>query len=418
MTAMHAASPQMSSPLISENLMAMAQQAACLPDLGIPGSQLLAAGKIEEAAAFYRQMLSLDAESRTAHAGLYCACFALGDRHRAAAHLGRAMQWPAVLALPYRGIGEPVPVLLLISINAGNALVQRFLNDRIFRTSVLLVELFRDEIALPPHRLIVNAVGDADIRAEALAEVARVLARSSAPVINPPDRVLATGRCENAKRMRGIPGVLAPRSLMLPRERLLSAAAVEELYAHGFEFPLLVRTPGFHMGNNFVRVEAPGELGAAISGLPGNDLLVLQYLDGEGADGNTRKYRVLTIGGKLYPVHLAISKHWKIHYFSADMEDHAGHRAEEERFLSDMPAVLGPAAMNALREIQEMLGLDYGGIDFGLNRQGQVLLYEANATMAVYRPDPDPRWDYRRPVIEQIYAAARELFLARAHSEV
>jgi hypothetical protein len=30
-----------------------------------------------------------------------------------------------------------------------------------------------------------------------------------------------------------------------------------------------------------------------------------------------------------------------------------------------MPRVLGPLAMNALKEIQWVLGLDYGGIDFG-----------------------------------------------------
>ncbi len=43
------------------------------------------------------------------------------------------------------------------------------------------------------------------------------------------------------------------------------------------------------------------------------------------------------------------------------------HRAEEARFLEDMPGVLGPRAMAALAEIQNVLGLDYAGIDFGLN---------------------------------------------------
>ncbi len=415
MSTLHAASPHAASPQFSADLLAMAQKAARLPDLGAAGSRLLAEGKIEEAEAFYRQMLRNDPASKAAHAGLYCAYFARGDRHRAAAHLGRAMQWPAVVTLPYRGEGEPAPVLLLLSVNAGNSLVQRFLHDRIFQTYVLLVELYREEIALPHHRLIVNAVGDADVRAEALAEVKRILARSSAPVINPPDRVLATGRCDNARRLGGIPGVLAPQSAMFARERLMAATAAQELREQGFQFPLLVRSPGFHMGHNFVRVEAAGELSAAVDGLPGDELLVLQYLDGEGADGNTRKYRVLFVGGRLYPVHLAISKHWKIHYFSADMEEHPEHRAEEARFLSDMPGVLGPKVMRTLRRIEETLGLDYGGIDFGLNAQGQVLLYEANATMAVYHPKPEPKWDYRRPAVETIYAATRELFLTKAN---
>lgn len=194
----------------------------------------------------------------------------------------------------------------------------------------------------------------------------------------------------------------------------MASTAADQLREQGFNFPLLVRTPGYHMGKNFIRIESPGELAASVAGLPGDDLIVLEYLDGQGTDGNIRKYRVLMIGGKLYPVHLAISKQWKIHYFSADMDDHPQHRAEEARFLSDMDGVLGPTVMTALHRIEETLGLDYGGIDFGLNAQGQVLLYEANATMAVYRPDPDPKWDFRRAASERVYAAVKELFLAHA----
>jgi hypothetical protein len=124
---------------------------------------------------------------------------------------------------------------------------------------------------------------------------------------------------------------------------------------------------------------------------------------------------VLFIGGKLCPVHQAISKQWKIHYFSADMEDHSEHRSEEACFLNNMTGVLGPAVMHALQRIEERLGLAYGGIDFGLNWRGEVLLYEANATIAVYRPNSDPKWDYRRSSVERIYAAARDLFLTRAN---
>jgi hypothetical protein len=91
------------------------------------------------------------------------------------------------------------------------------------------------------------------------------------------------------------------------------------------------------------------------------------------------------------------------------------HRAEEAEFLSNMPGVLGKRAMDALREIQKTLGLDYGGIDFGLNEKGEVLLFEANATMAVIPPDADSRWDYRRPAAERINAAVLKMLLDRAN---
>jgi hypothetical protein len=79
-----------------------------------------------------------------------------------------------------------------------------------------------------------------------------------------------------------------------------------------------------------------------------------------------------------------------------------------------MPGVLGPRAMAALAEMQTRLGLDYAGIDFGLSAGGEVLLFEANATMVVNPPEPDEKWAYRRPAVERIYAAVRRMLMARA----
>lgn len=175
-----------------------------------------------------------------------------------------------------------------------------------------------------------------------------------------------------------------------------------------------MRTPGFHGGEHFMRVETAQELPAVLEQLPGNELTVMDFLDARGADGKTRKYRAMMIDGELYPLHAAVSHNWKIHFFSAEMADHAEHRAEDEAFLADMRTVLGERVMTALEEIQKTLGLDYGGIDFGLSPNGDVLLFEANATMAVLPPDPDARWDYRRPAVERILQAVRKMLIERA----
>jgi hypothetical protein len=121
----------------------------------------------------------------------------------------------------------------------------------------------------------------------------------------------------------------------------------------------------------------------------------------------------MMVDGELYPLHLAISADWKIHYFSADMADRPDHRAEELQFLTDMPGVLGPVAMAALRGVQAELGLEYGGIDFGLNEAAEVLLFEANATMAVEQPSDDRRWDYRRAAVARIHEAVLAMLLRR-----
>ena len=55
-----------------------------------------------------------------------------------------------------------------------------------------------------------------------------------------------------------------------------------------------------------------------------------------------------------------------------------------------------------------------GGIDFGLNQAGEIMLFEANATMVVENPDGDPRWDCRREAVGRIHTAVRDLLLGRA----
>ncbi|MEI9982349.1 MAG: hypothetical protein WDN69_03545 [Aliidongia sp.] len=91
------------------------------------------------------------------------------------------------------------------------------------------------------------------------------------------------------------------------------------------------------------------------------------------------------------------------------MADRPEHRAEEAAFLADLSGSIGPAAVAALERISDALELDYGGIDFGLSRDGQILLFEANATMIAALPPPEPVWDYRRGPAEAVRKAAKRM---------
>jgi glutathione synthase/RimK-type ligase-like ATP-grasp enzyme len=211
-----------------------------------------------------------------------------------------------------------------------------------------------------------------------------------------------------------VPGVVTPRTITMARGVLAGPDGAAALAQQRFTFPLLLRSPGYHTGRNFVLVETAAKLYAAASDLPGEDLLVIEYLDARGRDGNARKYRVMMIGGQLYPLHLAISGKWKVHYFTSDMADKPDHRREEDAFLNDMPASLGGKAIAALMGIQNALGLDYAGIDFGIGPKGDLLLFEANATMVIAPLDPDERWAYRRAAIGKILDAVVAMILQKA----
>ena len=368
------------------------------------GNVLRDEGDLDGARRHYQSALDIDGSLAEAHRGMAGVLAELNE-DGAEQHLRQGYAASALTTSPYRGTGKGVPLLLLVSARAGNLPTRLWIDDRHYTVHALYAEFFDPGTPLPPHEIVVNAIGDADLCEDALLCAERLLAGSSAPVINAPARVRATGRLENARRLAGIPGLIAPRIDALSRAALLERADLG--------FPLLLRRPGYHTGRHFLRALNRDELAAAAASLGGEQLLAIEYLEARGADGMARKFRVMFIDGLAYPLHLAISADWKVHYFSAAMATNASYRDEERRFLEDMPAVLGAKAMAALERIQATLGLEYAGIDFGLARCGSVLLFEANATMVVFPPGPEPIWDYRRRAIDTVLEAARCMLTRR-----
>jgi glutamate/tyrosine decarboxylase-like PLP-dependent enzyme len=373
------------------------------------------AGALEQ----YGAALALNPELPQAHGGMYYALTRLGQVDAAAQHRAKAFGRKNLFVVPYRGDGEPVQVVLLVASTGGNTPIEKLLDAATFQTHVLVADFYDPAVPLPEHQLIFNGIGDVEVAEEALLGAEKLLAGTSAPVLNAPAAVLATSRCRNARRLAGLPGVRTAKTASFAYEALAGEQGHATLAEAGFAFPLLLRAPGFHMGQHFVQLESAEALAGQLAtlpgaGRPGTEVLAIEYLDARGEDGCARKYRVMIVGGELYPLHLAVSPNWKIHYFSADMKDRPDHRAEEERFLTDMPTVLGSRAMAALRAIRDTIALDYGGIDFGLSRDGEVLVFEANATMVVEQPDDDPRWDYRRKAVERIHGAVRRMLLHSA----
>ena len=376
------------------------------------GNALADAGRTEDAIAAYTRAFTIVRDYPNAHFALSLLYRGLGRADEARRHHQLAFAKATVSVAPALATDWPIDVLMLVAANGGNVVTAPLIDRSVVRLFTLVVEGYRAEMEIPPHHVVFNAVGDADRAGSVLANAAAICERSGMPAINRPARVAATGRAHVTERLSALAHVVAPRTQRFARVSVTPDALV----AAGYAFPLLMRSPGYHTGQHFVCVANADELTAAREALPGEEVLAIEFLDGRGSDGNFRKYRVLFVDGRLYPLHLAISPNWKVHYFSADMHDRADHRAEEAAFLSDMRRVLGERTMSALERIALELGLDYGGIDFGLDAEGNVLVYEANATMAVFRAPPDERFAYRRSAIDRVLAAAHALVRDRAHA--
>ena len=208
-------------------------------------------------------------------------------------------------------------------------------------------------------------------------------------MLNPTARVASTRRCDLPGLLAGIPGIVVS-----------PVTRHEGLDPPEFRGPVLVRPIGSHGGEGLRRYDDA----EALAGLPDSAYYVTQFVDYVSADGWYRKYRVIFVEGRPYPYHLAISRHWLVHYWTSGMEQDADRRDEERRFLANPAEAIGPGAMAALDAIGERLGLDYAGIDFGFLPDGRLVVFEANATMLVH-PERDPCFAYRNPAVEAIRSA-------------
>lgn len=371
------------------------------------------AGEHDAARGHYERVLRLfpgdEHALMHAHNGLARLYERIGDEERADQHVRLAFAKPTFWTFPFRGRGEPLRVLVLTSPRGGNVISNQFFDDRLVERVAIVPEAAGEDFAFPPHHVIFNAIGEPDAARRSLERAAQLVAASAAPVINAPRAVLATARQAVMERLAEIANLTVPRTLRLARAEI----DAETLAARGLRFPLLLRSPGYHAGDHVELVAGADGLAGALDALPGRELYAIAFVDARGADGWVRKYRVAFIDGRMYPVHLALARQWKVHYFSGAMAESPAHRDEERAFLDDMEVVLGPAALGALEAVRDALQLDYGGVDFGRDRAGRLVIFEANAAMAIHPPPDDPRWAYRRPAHERAIAAVRAMLVER-----
>lgn len=282
---------------------------------------------------------------------------------------------------------------------AGNTPADYLFKNAVYDTDTLA--LFADsdhDIArLRGAHVVINLISDADQAEGVLPRAAKLVDQLGAPVINDPRKVQRTTRENVARLLAATPLCRIPKVV-----RHDAGAPVEALLA-GMCFPVLARPAGTHGGTDFEKVEGPEELARALARHPKTDHYLIEYVDYRSADGYFRKYRFIFVNGDILPYHLAIGGTWKVHHDSTDMDSHDWMQREEEAFLGNPALVFSPEHFGALRTIQRSIGLDFFGIDCGLDRAGQLVVFEVNASMLVH--EGNEKFPYKAPFVARIKQA-------------
>lgn len=237
-------------------------------------------------------------------------------------------------------------------------------------------------------QLVFNQIAEPDTHVESLrrcVELCRVL---DVPVINDPGKIQQTGRDEVSRVLQGIDGLHMPRVVRVqPRSAAEVHAAIE---ASGIPYPVLFRTCGEHNGANMVKLDGEGNP-SALEPFPldGRDFYLSEFVDFAGPDGFYHKHRLALFDGEPILRHTLFDEHWNVHASSRRfMAQHhlADHELVRLKALEDDHL---PRLRPVIAEVVNRLGLDYFGIDFAVQQDGTMVIFEANANMNIlYNPVP------------------------------
>jgi hypothetical protein len=383
------------------------------PVLNNCGVAARALGDLAGARNWFGRAVAADAGLAAARHNFAAVLARLGDEAGARREREVALRQTCVFV---QRASQPKQGVLIPSLSdAGNVPLEHILPDRDFTRIWWFLAHDSEPVGkkLPPFGVVFNGIGDPDMDEVAGDGAAGkrlrgfMAARPGMRVLNHPDAVSRTRRDRLEQTLAGIAGAVVPRTC-----RVAGSAAVAELMRAaaqaGIAPPLLLRPAGAHGGHGVVRVESWDDLDEGA--LRRSDAwYVSRYCDCRGADGFYRKYRMAIVDRVPLPYHLAISRGWMVHYFSAEMEPHDWKLAEEAAFLADPRAVLGAVAITALGEIGARLDLDFCGVDFAMLPDGRVLVFEANATMLIHLESDAGKLAFKNPSVQKIIYAVRTL---------
>ncbi len=328
-----------------------------------------------------------------------------------------ALKLQKVYQLPFSGEQARLRVLALVA--PGDLMSNTPIEVLLEGTDVLLNLLYVAPdlpfpAELPEHDLVFVAIGESDHNRLILEFVASFIRQWPRPVLNAPDKIEALSRNAASALLGDAPGLVMPSTARIERQVLAQLASAELMMAAVIadgDFPVIVRPVDSHAGQGLMKLDNAGDIDAYLQTRTEDEFYISRFVDYSGADGLFRKYRIVLIGGRPYVCHMALSRHWMVHYLNAEMTDKPENRAEEARFMANFDEDFARRHAAAFRAIYARSGLDYLGIDCGETADGALLIFEIDSNMIVHAMDPVDVFPYKQPQMHKVFSAFRAMLV-------
>jgi hypothetical protein len=300
----------------------------------------------------------------------------------------------------------------------GNTPIEFLLEESVIELLTLYVVPGID-LPLPPpdHDVAIVIASDSAECRDALRMIEEISPRWPRPMLNPPRLVCNLDRDKLHGLLRGIEGLEIPATIGVTRAQLANVAqsevALADLAAE-LRLPIIARPHGSHAGVGLAKLDDLAAIGRYLEERAEQEFFVSRFVDYANEDGFFRKYRIVFVDGRPYACHMAIATRWDIWYLNAGMSDNAAKRLEEETFMRTFDIGFARRHATALAGMAERIGLDYFTVDCAENKQGELLIFEADNTAVVHNMDSPEVFPYKPPQMRKIFEAFAAMLSGRA----
>lgn len=286
----------------------------------------------------------------------------------------------------------------------GSTDLGRLLPEEVVRHRLMITPDFAEPYPdIRGYPVIANLITEPERNAALLRKLDKWLSSVPQRVINPPAAVLSSTRDQVAALLTGIDGLIVPKTVRFRASE--RGAAARSMAAAG---AVILRRPGTHSGDIVGLFDS---LERALDAVEGDgDYIATEFVDCRSPDGLYRKIRIFFIGPHRIVRHKLIDDNWSVHGAARPMfmaprpeliAEEAAMFEDEDPFAADVSATLNT--------VRARMPLDFFGMDFAFAPDGQVVLFEANATMSFMPNLLAPKFPHVRRCIEPARAALMEL---------
>ncbi len=266
----------------------------------------------------------------------------------------------------------------------------------------------RDLRDAPQHDVAFAGVGECEANVPVLQNLDRLLQGWSRSVMNRPQRILTLKRDAVAAMFADEASIMAPPVARADRSSMerLARGEIElcALLPNG-RFPILLRPYDLHAGEALEKMDRPEDIAPYLANHAEPQFYLSRFVEYAGADGLYRKQRIAFIEGRPFAGHLAVSKHWMVHYLNSGMPENETWRAEESAWMRDFDFDFAIRHAEAFEALYQKLGLDYFVIDCAETADGRLLLFEAHVAMILHAMDPVEVFPYKPPAMQKLFRA-------------